>query len=134
MIRPLQDNVIIVIEPLPNMSAGGLHIVQSSGPKAKASRWARVIASGPGYYRQVQCRLGDRKYTEPGPFVPNETRPGDRVIVDELAGHDYALDLHIPRGNVGADFDELVGEKGRFRIVREDEIHLIERDEAQAAE
>jgi len=134
MIRPTKDNVILALEAPPAMSAGGLHLVARVEKGARASRWARVIASGPGYYRQTPCRIGDRKYSEDGTFIPNETRPGDRVLIDELAGQNYDFDLSIPRHNVSQEFQELVGERGHFRIVREGEIHLIERDEAEAAE
>ena len=134
MIRPTQDNVIVALEELPAMTASGLHLVHKTERGARASRWARVIATGPGHYRQVPRRIGDRKYTEDGVFIPNETRVGDRVCVDEDSGQNYDFDLSIPRHNVSQQFQELCGERGQFRIVRESEIHLIERGEAEAAE
>lgn len=133
MIRPTKDNVILALEAPPAMSAGGLHLVHKADNGARASRWARVIASGPGYFRQIPCKMGERKYTEDGAFIPNETKPGDRVLIDESAGQNFDFDLSIPRHNVSQEFQELCGERGHFRIVREEEIHLIA-EEAEAAE
>ena len=60
-----------------------------------------------------------------------------RVIVDADPGQDYRLDVNVPRMNgMGAQFEEMVGAKGAFRICREAEIYAIVEDapEAQAAE
>lgn len=125
MIRPCQDNVIIVLEPEPTETASGIQIVKQH-TRAHASRIGRVLASGPGYYKTARRLLGDRVYSEPTEvFVPNETKPGDRVIVDADPGNDYRLDLQIPRHNVGHDFVELVGERAEFRVVRESEIYAV---------
>lgn len=138
MIRPLQDNVVIVIEPLETQTASGLTLVNVKNPKdkARASRTARVIASGPGYWRTARRALGNRQYSEPTEvFIPNETKPGDRVIVDADPGQDYRLDVTIPRTNLDGEFSELIGEKGEFRIVRESgEIYAILEDVPEAAE
>ena len=135
MIRPIHDNVILVLEPKPAQTASGIALVHLNKDAPRASRTARVIASGPGYYRESKQRIGDRPYTEAtSAFVPNETRPGDRVVIDETAGQNYHFDVSIPRHNVGHEFQELVGEKGQFRIVRESEIHCILESEAAAAE
>lgn len=133
MIRPLQDNVVLVLEPT-GITQSGLHFVRDTKRRgARASVWARVVASGPGYYVPRKLPLGDRKFTIEGrAFIPNETQPGDRVLINEDAGQDYMLDVSIPRHNVGHEFEELCGEKGQFRIVREQEIHLIEREEIAA--
>jgi hypothetical protein len=67
--------------------------------------------------------------------VPNTVQPGDRVIVDARAGQNYDMDLTTPRHNKPTEFQELVGERGEFRIVREEEIlAVIEEDVALAAE
>lgn len=138
MIRPTQDNVLIVLEPLPKETASGIAMVHDmSKVKAHASRYARVIASGPGYYRPQRALLAGRVYTEAtGVLVPNETRPGDRVLVDALAGQNYDFDLTAPRNNVGNEFVDLLdGRPGDYRIVREQEIlGIVYEDEAQAAE
>jgi co-chaperonin GroES (HSP10) len=103
------DNVVIVLEPLPTETASGIAMVRTSAKGARESRTARVVASGPGY----RTRLGA--------LVPNELKEGDRVVVDALAGQNYALDLTIPRHNKNNEFQELFGERGEFRIIRQDE-------------
>lgn len=118
------DNVILALEPLPKETASGLAIVHNRAPGAREHRTARVIASGPGFKRSC-C----------GAFVPNEAKPGDRVIVDAIAGQNYAFDLTVPRQNKSAEFQEIVGERGEFRIVRHEEIlGIIEEDARVAAE
>ena len=137
MIKPYADNVILVLEPLETLSASGLSLVNLKNPKdrIRGSRTARVIASGPGYWYSRRRRLADRTFTEPTEvFVPNETRPGDRVIVDSNPGQDYALDITIPRTNINAEFTELLGDKAEFRVVREAEIYAVLGQEAEAAE
>lgn len=113
--RPYQDNVLIELEPLPTMTAGGLHLPQQSRAGARGSRFARVKASGPGHYRQ---RNAGCRGTQDSVFVPNETKAGDRVLVDALAGQAWDGDNQRPRHNVGGDF-------GDTRVVREDEILAI---------
>jgi len=108
------DNVILVLEPQPTQTASGLSIVHNRSPGAREHRTAKVLASGPGYKRGC-C----------GAFVENQVKPGDRVIVDALAGQNFAFDLTAPRQNKSAEFQELVGERGEFRIVRHDEILAI---------
>lgn len=138
MIRPYADNVVLVLEPLETQSAGGLTLVNLKDPKdrIRGSRTARVIASGPGYWYSRRRRFGNGTYSEPTEvFVPNETKPGDRVIVDANPGQDYRLDITIPRTNLNASFTELLGDKAEFRVVREAEIYaILEADEALAAE
>ncbi len=136
MIRPTQDNVLIVLEPLPTATASGIALVPNqSKVRAHGSRFARVIASGPGYYRPRKTLLGDRVYHEATDvLVPNETQAGDRVLVDALAGQNYDLDLTVPRTNKTSEFLELLGERGEFRIVREQEILGIVEENAVAAE
>lgn len=124
MIQAYADNVVIVLEPQQTETASGIVMVHTRGPGARESRTARVIASGPGYHRRC-C----------GGFVPNEIKEGDRVIVDAMAGQNFAFDLNAPRQNKSAEFQELVGERGEFRIVREEEIlAIIEEGVAVAAE
>jgi co-chaperonin GroES (HSP10) len=125
-IRPTQDNVFLVIEPDAAVTASGIHLV-NDGKKARLQgRVARVVASGPGYYRTQRQMLGNRTYSAPTEvFIPNETKPGDRVIVDASSHQDYRLDLNIPRHNLSAEFKELLGEKGEFLAVREEEILAV---------
>jgi co-chaperonin GroES (HSP10) len=137
MIRPTADNVLIVLEPLPAVSAGGLTLVNLKDPKAhvRGSRTARVIATGPGYYRNSRQLMAGRPYDEPtSVFVPNQVKPGDRVIVDSNPGQDYRLDISIPRSNINAEFVKLLGVQAECRIVREQEIYAVLDDVAEAAE
>lgn len=122
---PYADNLLIVLEPLETQTKSGIALVRSSGPGAKEHRTARVIASGPGHKRPC-C----------GTFVPNETKPGDRVIVDALAGdrQHFAWDLTAPRHNKIPGFDELFGERAEYRVIREDEVLAVIEAEQAAAE
>lgn len=113
--RPYADNVHIELEPMPTMSAGGIHLPQTSRQGARGSRTARVVASGPGHYRQVRDGANG---TRDQAFIPNETRPGDRVIVDAQAGQAWETEMSSPRHNPHGDF-------GDARIVRESEILAI---------
>jgi len=113
--RPYADNVIVQLEPLETMTASGLHLPQQSRQGARGSRKAKVIASGPGHYRQVRDGAnGSRDQA----FIANETQPGDTVLVDALAGQAWEADMSMPRHNKGGDF-------GDTRIVREAEILAI---------
>jgi co-chaperonin GroES (HSP10) len=118
MIRAIQDNVVVKFVPRPAVTSGGLHIPQTAGARKTGVREAEVMAVGPGHFRD----------SGHGGFVPTSVRVGETVLVDELAGQDYRLDLNVPRHNKGAGFGD---ERGEFRIVREDEIHaVVERDGA----
>lgn len=126
MIRPTQDNVVIALKPLPKM-AGSIHLPDHKSGR-RETREAVVLAVGPGHHRRVNLRearethgLADAQYV----FVPTQVKPGETVLVDAIAGQDYALDLNVPRHNLGSQFEELLGERGEFRIVREDEIHCV---------
>jgi hypothetical protein len=148
--RAYADNVVLALET-PNPQAGSAVVIIDSKPK---HRWATVVASGPGYYSDVYVsdltpirQLAERWAEDaalPGDllaqleeaiaaahcrtgsvFVANEVQPGDRVIVDALAGQNYALDLSVPRHNKSTQFQELFGERGEFRIVREQEILAV---------
>ena len=140
--RPMHDNVVIVLEPLPTETKSGLALVHlSKDPGVRESRTAKVVASGPGYYRSYRKPLGSRtpherlQYSEPtAVFIRNETKPGDLVLIDSNAGQDYAWELNVPRHNFKQEFAELMGEQREFRIVREDEILGVLEPEAQAAE
>jgi co-chaperonin GroES (HSP10) len=114
-VRPYADNVWIELEPQATQTASGLFIPQQSRAGARGSRFARVLASGAGHYRQVNAGA---KGTQDGIFVPNETREGDRVLVDAMAGQAWDGENSAPRHNKGGDF-------GDRRVVREDEILAI---------
>lgn len=118
-LRPYADNVILVLEPEPTLTKSGLSMVRQRGPGARYSRTAKVVSSGPGYWDERRLM-----------FIPNEVRAGERVIVDALAGQNYDMDLTVPRHNKPTEFAELCGERGEFRIVREQEILAVISDEA----
>lgn len=120
--RPFMDNVFIELEPLPTMQ-GALHLPQQTWLGARGSRIAKVIASGPGFY--LNKAGGARGTVENGrAFVPNQTKPGDRVIVDALAGTVYDGELSAPRHNKETQY-------GSLRVVREQEIlGILETDES----
>lgn len=120
--RCYADNVAIQLEPLETMTASGLHLPQRTERGAMGFRTAKVLASGPGHYRQ---KKGGAASTVDGAFVPNETKRGDRVIVAALCGTNFEMDLTVPRHNPGFDFSELLGDAGEFRVVRESEILAV---------
>ena len=127
MIRPTQDNVVIRLEPEENVTASGVIGVKLKRG-ARDNRIATVLASGPGYY-------GRPTFLHPeGLFHPNELKEGDRILVDALAGQDYTLDINAPRHNKGIEFEKLLGERGEFRIIREQEALCIVEEVAEAAE
>lgn len=114
-IRAYADNVVLEWISEPKQTASGLlHLPDNRKPEAL--RRARVIASGPGYYRDDGH----------GPFIPNEVKPGDVVLVDRQAGQNYALDLYKPRTHA----QEAV--YGDGRIVRHDEILAVVEEELPA--
>lgn len=116
--RCYADNVLLELEPLETETKSGLSIVQHSRSK-RGIRTGIVRDSGPGYWgRPTHAAPG-------GVWHPNEVKPGDRVIVDALAGQDYTLDLNAPRQNKGAEWQALHGERGDFRMVRHDEIAAV---------
>ncbi len=135
MIRPTADNVVLRLLPGDAVSKGGIHIPQQAqkGRRLELVK-AEVMAVGPGHYRQVKRKLGDRTYTVDGPFVPTELKVGDVVLIDPLAGHDYQLDVSIPRHNKPEKFDQLGDERGEFRIVREEECQGVVESAPEAAE
>ena len=128
--RAYQDNVVLVLDPVESVTSGGIHIPDQArnGSSYKRSRMATVYASGPGYYEPLVKRDGVGG-TVLGKFIENQTKPGDRVLVDHLCGQNYDMDITVPRHNKPAEFGELVGERREFRIVREQEILAIVEDE-----
>lgn len=124
--KPYADNVLLVLEPLPTMTAGGLHLPQQTKRGARGSRYARVVASGPGHYAQKAGGAGST-IEQPRRFIANETKPGDRVIVDSQAGQvwDPNIELSIPRHNPGTEFSQVEAVTGELRCVREQEILAI---------
>lgn len=111
---PFADNVLLALEPKPAQTASGIQLVHGNQRGARESRTAIVLASGRGYYTRL------------GAFVENQTKPGQRVVVDALAGQNYDFDVSQPRHfEIAQEFRELMGERGDFRVVREAEIMAI---------
>ncbi len=121
-VRPYHDNVVIVLDQQPTETKSGIAMVHTRPAGVREHRTARVVASGPGYYTKL------------GALIANTVKAGDRVLVDALCGQNYAMDLTVPRHTKTSEFQELFGERGEFRIVREQEILAVLEDEAQAAE
>lgn len=119
MIKPYADNVLIELEPEQTEYAGGLYCAPDK-KTARAPRIAKVLAVGPGHFRDKRIGAGGKAAI--GVFIPTEVRPGERVIVDKLAGQDWSMDLTVPRHNKTPEFKEFFGRNGDFRFVREDEI------------
>lgn len=111
--RPYEDNVLIRLEPLPDKSESGLvHVVQREA-RRRGTRTAVVVAVGPGT-RGIPC------FSHPqGALLPMLTRPGDRVLVDALAGQgwDPRVDRRVPRHN--GTKGELALGPAEYRVVRE---------------
>ncbi len=110
MFRAYQDNVVIAMEPVEDRLKDGTVVLVNAEASRRGTRTARVLASGPGYRNRG------------GHFVENSVKVGDRVLVNALAGQNYALDLSVPRHNKSSEFQALMGDKGEFRICREEEI------------
>jgi co-chaperonin GroES (HSP10) len=126
------DNVWIRMAPVGKRETdSGLTVVEFE-QHHRGTREATVIASGKGHYRQVKRRsngnLGDWTETQ-DVFIPNETKPGDVVLVDALAGQNYDMDFNLPRHNKSSEFQALFEEPGDHRCVREEQIiAIVERD------
>jgi chaperonin GroES len=112
MIRFLDDNALIKLEPLTE-NRGHITIIRNR--QNLEMRWARVVAVGPGH------RTEPTFLSPQGVFIPMELQAGMMVLVDAVAGHDYKLDLSVPRQNTNTDFPEMFGERGEYRVIRGDE-------------
>jgi co-chaperonin GroES (HSP10) len=130
----VQDNILLRLEERETASPGGIihpgfaYKTSANDPTAKKDRdprikstgvrWARVVAVGKGHYEGCK-KCGCERKT----FIPTTLRVGDRVLVGELSGHDYSLDV---KGLRQRDRTEVFGE---MRVVREGEVMLVEREE-----
>jgi len=119
-IRPVADNVVVELLPAEQVTRDGIVIPDTARKPEISVIRARVVASGPGHYRSKSTGCGGRASV--GQLVPNETKPGDLVIIDRMAGQNYDWDLSAPRRNGDVSWNDHSGE---FRIVREEQIHAI---------
>ncbi len=74
-LNPLDDRVVIRPDPVPNRTAGGIHIPDSAKDKPSVGT---VVAVGPG------------RTTDGGVHVPVDVTVGDKVYYGKFAGHDVA--------------------------------------------
>jgi hypothetical protein len=60
-------------------------------------------------------------------LIPNETKAGDRVVVEALAGEDWSLNFSAPRHHATAQEFESLSDlpPGEYRMVREAEILAV---------
>jgi len=126
-LRCYSDNVLLELLPHEARTSSGIHLARLAADRASEHRKARVIASGPG------------RFTRLGALVPNTVRPGDVVIVSALCGDKTnwsSFDVgDAPRSNEkNAVVAAVDGERGNYRMVREEEILAVIEPEAQAAE
>ena len=132
MIRPLADNVLLVLDPeIPERTAGGIYAVtlQPKGKEAYGNRTGTVLAVGPGHYRPHRYEKG--REIETTAFQPTTVKPGERVIVHTTAGDNYTF---TKRQDM-AEMYGLVGDNNELRMVREEEILAVfEAEEGVAAE
>ncbi len=91
-ISPLQDQVLIELEPLVAMS-GLLHIPETANRKARC-RAARVIAVGPGAF--------DKR----GQRIPMDYSAGDRVLVKGDPGWVIGPYRMVRQGAIEAPLEE----------------------------
>lgn len=94
-IRPIRDQVVVELEPLQEVSAGGIHLpaayAQGNRPDA---RWGKVLGAGP------KCGL---------------VKSGDRVLVNGWL-NDSAKSGHGYGGKDSADSVVFIQEKDIFAI------------------
>ncbi len=107
-VRAHQDNVVLRMAPEASLS----QIIEIRDKKAK-HRKAKVLVSGSGYV------------TDQGTLIENTVKEGQEVVVDALAGQNYDLDFTLTRTNKGAEFQELFGQAGDYRICRCDELLAV---------
>ncbi len=136
MIRPLQDNCLLVLEPdLPEVTASGLHVVQlQEKGKAYGNRIGRVVAVGPGHFKPVKYRhTGPEQqrsadHVESTAFEPTSVKPGERVVVLRTAGDPYAYTKRQDFADAyGAELDAwgIPRDSAEWRAVREAEILAV---------
>lgn len=77
-LRPLHDNILVKIDPLPEMMGSGI-LVRPQGAYDDAKGWATVIAVGPGRWAS-RLRKGAVASPENKPVrLPMGLEPGDRI-------------------------------------------------------
>lgn len=72
-LNPLADRLVILPDPVPDRTAGGIHIPDTAKDKPSVGT---VVAVGPG------------RVTDDGTLIPPYLSAGDRVCYGKFAGHD----------------------------------------------
>ena len=142
MIRPLADNVLLVLEPdTPKQTAAGVFTVrlQEKG-EAYGNRIGYVLAVGPGHYvprKYRDTKADEANVVETGKFQPTSTQPGERVVIRVTAGDRYEYtkrqdfaDMYAARlTEWGISLDS-----AEFRVVREAEILAVIEGDSEVRE
>lgn len=131
MIRPTQDNVLLVLEPnVPKQTAAGIYTVPTDVSKAYAQRTGYVLAVGPGHHLPRTYRA-EGEPIERSAFQPTEVRPGEKVVVGVNAGDRYTYTKRQDFADMYAEQLAAWGiplESAEFRCVREGEILAVIED------
>lgn len=130
MIRPIQDNVLLVLEPdIPKQTAGGIYTVPLQEKSlAYANRTGIVLAVGPGHYQPRKYRGDIGEPIEGSALQPTSVRPGERVIVAANAGDRYAYTKRQDFADMyGGELDRrgIARDSAEFRMIREAEILAV---------
>ena len=76
VIEPRENNVYLLLDEIPNKTAGGLWMADE---QATPTRIGTVLAVGPG------------KVDNNGKLIPVLYKPGDRVLIQSFSGDDIYL-------------------------------------------
>ncbi len=138
MIRPLADNVLLVLEPdVPKQTAAGVYTVslQEKG-KAYGNRIGHVLAVGPGHHQPRKYRDADDAF-ERSAFQPTSVQPGERVVIRVTAGDRYE---YVKRQDMADMYARQLTELGipldsaELRMVREAEILAVIEGDSEVRE
>lgn len=129
MIRPIADNVLLVLEPdIPKQTAGGIFTVPLQEKSlAYANRTGIVLAVGPGHYQPRKYRQAEGT-VESSAMQPTSVQPGERVIVAANAGDRYAYTKRQDFAEMYGDVLDAHGidrDSAEFRMIRESEVLAV---------
>lgn len=120
---PYADNVLVLLDAIePELSPGGVWMPPVD-PTPVDGRMGTVLASGPGVAYTLRAKPDRRtRPSDASPmvgrgFIPNETRTGDRVLLDSPdAGDRVAVETLLELG---------LDPARHYRVVREAEIAAV---------
>jgi len=78
-LNPVGDKVVVKLDPIPEETEGGIALVQDS--RMFDYLYGTVVAVGKGRYS-----------LKTGVFIPNELKPGDRVMLGRYVGADLVFE------------------------------------------